>query len=123
MSGKFMAEGTFVFVTGRRAPELNRAAEMSGPHAVPVLADSSDLDDLDALNEFVGKEAGRIDILLANAGGGSTSAACSRSTPPKRRLGGNRRHGIRTYRIRIRTAPPMPRNRTFPFTLTAMEDD
>jgi NAD(P)-dependent dehydrogenase (short-subunit alcohol dehydrogenase family) len=68
---RFVTEGASVFLTGRRAPELNRAAEMLGPHVVPVLADSSNLDDLDRLYELIRREAGRIDILFANAGGGS----------------------------------------------------
>jgi NAD(P)-dependent dehydrogenase (short-subunit alcohol dehydrogenase family) len=68
---RFVTEGASVFLTGRRAPELDRAAEMLGPHAVPVLADSSNLDDLDRLYEIIRREAGRIDILFANAGGGS----------------------------------------------------
>ena len=61
-----------VFMTGRRAPELNRAAEMLGPRAVAVLANSSNLGDLDRLYELINSEAGRIDILFANAGGGSS---------------------------------------------------
>jgi len=68
---RFVTEGAFVFMTGRRASELNRAAEMLGPNAVAVLADSSDLADLDRLYELINREAGRIDILFANAGGGS----------------------------------------------------
>jgi NAD(P)-dependent dehydrogenase (short-subunit alcohol dehydrogenase family) len=68
---RLVPEGASVFLTGRRTPELNRAAEMLGPHAVPVLADSSNLDDLDRLYELIRREAARIDILFANAGGGS----------------------------------------------------
>jgi len=68
---RFVTEGASVFLTGRRAPELDRAAEMLGPHAVPILADSSNLDDLDRLYEIIRRETGRIDILFANAGGGS----------------------------------------------------
>ena len=68
---RFVTEGASVFLTGRRASELNSAAEMLGPRAVPVLADSSNLDDLDRLYEIIRREAGRIDILFANAGGGS----------------------------------------------------
>jgi NAD(P)-dependent dehydrogenase (short-subunit alcohol dehydrogenase family) len=33
---RFVAEGASVFITGRRAPELNRAAETLGPRAVTV---------------------------------------------------------------------------------------
>jgi NAD(P)-dependent dehydrogenase (short-subunit alcohol dehydrogenase family) len=68
---RFVAEGAFVFMTGRRASELNLAAEALGPHAVTVLAASSNLGDLDRLYDLIGREAGRIDILFANAGGGS----------------------------------------------------
>ena len=68
---RFVTEGASVFLTGRRAPELDRAAEMLGPDTVSVLADSSNLDDLDRLYELIRREAGRIDILFANAGGGS----------------------------------------------------
>jgi NAD(P)-dependent dehydrogenase (short-subunit alcohol dehydrogenase family) len=69
---RFVAEGAFVFMTGRRAPELNRAVETLGPHAVAVLADSANLGDLDRLYELINSEAGHIDILFANAGGGSS---------------------------------------------------
>ena len=55
---RFVAEGAFVFLTGRRAPELNRAAEMLGPHAVAVLADSSNLGDLDRLYELIRRASG-----------------------------------------------------------------
>jgi NAD(P)-dependent dehydrogenase (short-subunit alcohol dehydrogenase family) len=69
---RFVAEGAFVFMTGRRASELNRAAETLGPRAVAFLADSANLGDLDRLYELINREAGRIDILFANAGGGSS---------------------------------------------------
>jgi NAD(P)-dependent dehydrogenase (short-subunit alcohol dehydrogenase family) len=69
---RFVTEGAIVFMTGRRAAELDRAAEMLGPGAVAVLADSSNLGDLDRLYELVNREVGRIDILFANAGGGSS---------------------------------------------------
>ena len=52
---RFVAEGAFVFMTGRRALELNRAAEMLGPHAVTVAADSSNLSDLDGLYELINR--------------------------------------------------------------------
>jgi NAD(P)-dependent dehydrogenase (short-subunit alcohol dehydrogenase family) len=71
---RFVAEGAFVFVTGRRGPELDRAAELLGQRAVTALADSSNLADLDRLYELVKREAGHIDVLFANAGGGSNLA-------------------------------------------------
>lgn len=68
---RFVAEGAFVFITGRRAPELNDAVRMLGRNAMAVLADSSNLADLDRLYALISSKAGRIDILFANAGGGS----------------------------------------------------
>ncbi len=67
----FAAEGARVFVTGRRAAELVDAVAAIGPNATGIQADSTNLADLDHLYEQVRAEAGRIDVLFANAGGGS----------------------------------------------------
>ena len=68
---RFVAEGAYVFITGRRQAELDRAVEEIGPRAVGIRADSSNLADLDGLYDRVKTEKGRIDVLFANAGGGS----------------------------------------------------
>jgi len=68
---RFVAEGAYVFITGRRQAELDRAVEEIGPRAVGSRADSSNLADLDGLYDRVKIEKGRIDVLFANAGGGS----------------------------------------------------
>jgi NAD(P)-dependent dehydrogenase (short-subunit alcohol dehydrogenase family) len=68
---RFVAEGAYVFITGRRQAELDRAVEEIGPRAVGMRADSSNLADLDGLYDRVKIEKGRIDVLFANAGGGS----------------------------------------------------
>jgi NAD(P)-dependent dehydrogenase (short-subunit alcohol dehydrogenase family) len=68
---RFVAEGAYVFITGRRQAELDRAVEEIGPRAVGIRADSSNLADLDGLYDRVRIEKGRIDVLFANAGGGS----------------------------------------------------
>ena len=68
---RFVAEGAYVFITGRRQAELDRAVEEIGPRAVGSRADSSNLADLDGLYDRVRIEKGRIDVLVANAGGGS----------------------------------------------------
>ena len=62
------AEGAKVFVTGRRAPELAAAVEQIGHGAVGVQGDASRLEDLDRLFSTVKEQAGRLDILFANAG-------------------------------------------------------
>jgi hypothetical protein len=68
---RFAAEGARVFVTGRRQIELDAAVAAIGPKATGIRADSSKLDDLNRLCERVKNEAGRIDVLFVNAGGGS----------------------------------------------------
>ena len=67
----FAAEGARVFITCRRQAELDAAVAAIGLQAVGVRADSSRVADLDRLYAQVKAEAGRIDVLYANAGGGS----------------------------------------------------
>lgn len=66
---RFVAEGASVVITGRRQVELDAAVAEIGPKASAVRADVSVLSDLDALYAEVGKRHGRIDVLVANAGG------------------------------------------------------
>ena len=68
---RFASEGASVVITGRRQAELDAAVVEIGPKASAVRADVSVLADLDALYDEVGKVHGRIDVLVANAGGGS----------------------------------------------------
>lgn len=68
---RFVSEGATVVITGRRQAELDAAVAEIGEKASAVRADVSSLSDLDALYEEVGKRHGRIDVLVANAGGGS----------------------------------------------------
>ena len=66
----FAAEGARVFITGRRQAELDAAAA-SIPGATGIQADSSSSDDLARLFETIKEQAGHIDVLYVNAGGGS----------------------------------------------------
>lgn len=66
----FVAEGARVFMTGRRQKELDTALAEVGGSALGVRGDVSDLADLDRLFAVVRAEAGLIDVLFANAGGG-----------------------------------------------------
>ncbi|KAA2236596.1 SDR family oxidoreductase [Salinarimonas soli] len=68
---RFAAEGAHVYITGRRQAELDAALAAVGPGATAVRVDSSKLADLDRLFDQVRAERGRIDVLFANAGGGS----------------------------------------------------
>ena len=65
---RFVAEGAFVFITGRRQAELDKAAKEIGPNAFPVQGDIAKMADLDRLYATVEREKGKIDILFANAG-------------------------------------------------------
>jgi NAD(P)-dependent dehydrogenase (short-subunit alcohol dehydrogenase family) len=65
---RFVAEGAFVFITGRRQAELDKAAKEIGKNVVAVNCDVSKLEDLDHLYKEVTARKGRIDILFANAG-------------------------------------------------------
>jgi NAD(P)-dependent dehydrogenase (short-subunit alcohol dehydrogenase family) len=67
---RFVAEGAFVFITGRRQNELDAAAKLIGKNVTAVQGDVSNLADLDRLYATVRDQKGRIDILFANAGGG-----------------------------------------------------
>jgi len=66
----FAAEGAQVFMTGRRKKELDAAVAEVGENARGVVSDISKLADLDHLFAVVRDEAGKIDVLFANAGGG-----------------------------------------------------
>jgi NAD(P)-dependent dehydrogenase (short-subunit alcohol dehydrogenase family) len=66
----FAAEGAHVFMTGRRKKELDAAVAEVGRNARGIQGDISKLADLDHLFAIVRDEAGAIDVLFANAGGG-----------------------------------------------------
>ena len=65
---RFVAEGAYVFITGRRQSELNAAVRGIGKNVTDVQGDVSNLADLDQLYSIVKQQKGRIDILFANAG-------------------------------------------------------
>ena len=67
---RFVAEGAYVFITGRRQSELDAAAKQIGKNVTAVQGDVSNLADLDRLYATVKQEKGHIDILFANAGTG-----------------------------------------------------
>jgi NAD(P)-dependent dehydrogenase (short-subunit alcohol dehydrogenase family) len=65
---EFVREGAYVFITGRREPELNVAVKEIGKNVTPVQGDVSKLQDLDRLFAQIKSEKGRLDIVFANAG-------------------------------------------------------
>jgi len=66
---RFVAEGAYVFITGRREPELAAAAKEIGRNVTGVQGDVSNLVDLDRLFAQIKREKGKLDIVFANAGG------------------------------------------------------
>jgi len=67
---RFANEGAQLFITGRRKAELDQAVEQIGHGVVGIQGDISNLADLDRLYQVIKSQAGRLDILFANAGGG-----------------------------------------------------
>jgi NAD(P)-dependent dehydrogenase (short-subunit alcohol dehydrogenase family) len=67
---RFVEEGAYVFITGRRQAELDKAKTLIGKNVTTVQGDVTSLSDLDALYETVKSEKCHLDVIFANAGGG-----------------------------------------------------
>jgi len=65
---RFVSEGAYVYITGRRESELASAVKEIGRNVTGVQGDVSDLGDLDRLFAQIRREKGRLDIVFANAG-------------------------------------------------------
>ena len=65
---QFVNEGAYVFITGRREPELAAAVKEIGRNVTGVQGDVSNLGDLDRLFAQIKREKGKLDIVFANAG-------------------------------------------------------
>jgi len=65
---QFVNEGAYVFITGRREPELAAAVKEIGKNVTGVQGDVSNLGDLDRLFAQIKREKGKLDIVFANAG-------------------------------------------------------
>jgi NAD(P)-dependent dehydrogenase (short-subunit alcohol dehydrogenase family) len=65
---RFVKEGAYVFITGRRQSELDNAKALIGENVIPVRGDATTTADLDSLFETVLQEKGKLDILVANSG-------------------------------------------------------
>lgn len=68
---RFVNEGAYVFITGRRQSELDAAVSEIGHDVTGVQGDVSKLADIDKLYAAVKKQKGRLDIVFANAGTGA----------------------------------------------------
>jgi NAD(P)-dependent dehydrogenase (short-subunit alcohol dehydrogenase family) len=65
---RFVSDGAYVFITGRRQRELDAAVKHIGNNVMGVQGNVSNLADLDRLYATVKEQKGSIDILFANAG-------------------------------------------------------
>lgn len=71
---RFVDDGAFVFIFGRRQDALDAALAQLGPNARAVQGSISDAADLDRLYAQVKDERGSLDVVFANAGTGSVLA-------------------------------------------------
>lgn len=78
---EFVAEGAYVFITGRRQSELDKAVREIGNNVRPVQGDVASMEDLDHLYEVVGHEKGHIDIIFANAAVGGMAPEGADASP------------------------------------------
>jgi NAD(P)-dependent dehydrogenase (short-subunit alcohol dehydrogenase family) len=65
---RFVEEGAYVFITGRRQGELDKAVAEIGKNVTAVQGDVSKLADLDRLYKEVAAKKGKVDVVVANAG-------------------------------------------------------
>ena len=65
---RFVDEGAYVFITGRRDAELEAAVKEIGRDVTGVRGDVSNLGDLDRLFAQIRREKGKLDVVFANAG-------------------------------------------------------
>lgn len=71
---QFVAEGATVIITGRRQDRLDDAVAEIGGAIEGFKGDIADLDDLERLRSHIASRYGRIDVIFANAGGGTLGA-------------------------------------------------
>jgi NAD(P)-dependent dehydrogenase (short-subunit alcohol dehydrogenase family) len=70
---RFVEEGAYVFITGRRQETLDEAVKLIGRNVTAVQGDAANLNDLDRLFDTVKREKGKIDVLFASAGKGEAA--------------------------------------------------
>lgn len=65
---EFVAEGAYVYITGRRQQQLSVAVAEIGRNVSGVQGDVAKMADLDRLYGQIAKEKGKVDVVFANAG-------------------------------------------------------
>jgi NAD(P)-dependent dehydrogenase (short-subunit alcohol dehydrogenase family) len=65
---RFVQEGAYVYITGRRQSELDKAKAQIGRNVTAVKGDVAELADLDMLYTTIARDQRKVDIVMANAG-------------------------------------------------------
>ncbi|MFZ4878510.1 SDR family NAD(P)-dependent oxidoreductase [Janthinobacterium sp. Mn2066] len=86
---RFVQEGAYVYITGRRQSELDKAVALIGSNVTAVQGDVTSLPDLDRLYATIQAEKGQLDIVVANSG----------IVEPKSTLDANETHFDKTFNI------------------------
>src|SRR5258708_32748459 len=68
---ELIREGAFVYITGRKKAELDAAANRLGERCVSIQADISKMEDSERIYKKIAGDGKALDVLFANAGGGS----------------------------------------------------
>ena len=71
---RFVEEGASVIITGRRQVKLDEAVAAIGGAIEGFQADIANLADLEKLRAYIAAKHGRVDVIFANAGGGTLGA-------------------------------------------------
>src|SRR5471030_2786316 len=65
---RFVKEGAYVYITGRRQSELDKSVALIGSNGTAVQVDVTSLPDLDRLYATIKSEKGQLDIIVASSG-------------------------------------------------------
>ena len=71
---RFVAEGAYVYITGRRQEQLDQAVEAIGYNVTAIRGDISRLEDIDRIYSVIRSAHNHLDIVFANAGLGAFEA-------------------------------------------------
>ena len=73
-AAQYVAEGATVIITGRRQDRIDETIAEIGGAIEGFQGDIANLKDLERLRDYIAERHGRIDIVFANAGGGTLGA-------------------------------------------------
>jgi NAD(P)-dependent dehydrogenase (short-subunit alcohol dehydrogenase family) len=109
MARRFVSEGAQVYITGRRQAQLDEAVSAIGGAIEGVAVDSADRAHLQALFDHIKAQHGKLDVLVANAGGGTEAfSVYAASKAAVRSFARNWILDLKGRGIRINTLSPGP---------------